>query len=206
MCLEAVMRNESPCGWEQDLAWRMSLAAPEDMVRGRLFNSALATVEKWGDAGAVRSCREATGEACFLDSFNYPLRAFLRLLARAASLLAERLGGGEAVLRELGRHVNTGFMSSPVGRLALLMTYGSPKRMMDSVPDIYRQSTSFGEYEVVWTGPSSGRLLLRGDLLPGACHEGVLESLLRSAGGRGVRVLRQWERGLDGEYTFSWGE
>jgi uncharacterized protein (TIGR02265 family) len=77
--------------------------------------------------------------------------------------------------------------------------------MMQSVPDMYRHSLSFGEQSVVWTGQSRGRFLLKGDLLPSACHEGVLAALLESAGGRRVRVSREWVHGLDGEYEFSWG-
>ncbi len=75
---------------------------------------------------------------------------------------------------------------------------------MDCLPDIYRQSLSFGKQSVVWTGLSSGHLVLRGDFLPSACHEGGLEAVLLAAGGRRVRVERRWAEGLDGEYAFSW--
>ncbi|HEX8436345.1 TIGR02265 family protein [Archangium sp.] len=194
----------SPCGWERDLAWRLSQAAPEDTVRGVFFNGALAAVRELGDAEAVRCCLEASGEERFLDYFSYPLEAFLRLLACAARKLRGRFGCMEGALRELGRHANADFLASPVGRAAVLLASGSPRRMMDTVPDLYRQSWSFGAREVVWTGPSSGRVRLHGDLLPSACHEGVLEALLRAAGGRGVRVAREWTHGLDGEYAFSW--
>jgi uncharacterized protein (TIGR02265 family) len=205
MCIEAVTLTEAPCEWERDLEWRLSVAAPEDSVRGLFFNSALEAVGKLGGEEAVRGCRRASGEERFLDFYSYPLRAFLRLLGSAARELGARVGGGEAVLRELGRHANAGFLASPVGRMAVLMSYGSPRRMMQSVPDIYRHSLSFGEQSVVWTGQSRGRFVLRGDLLPSACHEGVLEALLESAGGRRVRVSREWVDGLDGEYAFSWG-
>jgi uncharacterized protein (TIGR02265 family) len=205
MCIEAVTLTEAPCEWERDLEWRLSVAGPEDSVRGLFFNSALEAVRKLGGEAVVGRCQVAGGEARFLDFYSYPLRAFLRLLGSAARELGARVGGGEAVLRELGRHANAGFLASPVGRMAVLMSYGSPRRMMQSVPDIYRHSLSFGEQSVVWTGQSQGRFVLRGDLLPSACHEGVLEALLESAGGRRVRVSREWVRGLDGEYAFSWG-
>jgi uncharacterized protein (TIGR02265 family) len=205
MSIEAVALTESSCGWERDLEWRMSVAAPEDTVRGLFFNGTLAAVAKLGGEAVVRSCLEAGGEGCFLDTFSYPLRAFLRLLGCAARELGEKLGGGEAVLREVGRHANASFLASPMGRMAVLMSYGSPRRMMESVPDMYRHSLSFGAQTVVWTGPGRGRFVLRGDLLPSACHEGVLEALLESAGARGVRVSRERVDGLDGEYAFSWG-
>ncbi|HEX8818512.1 MAG TPA: TIGR02265 family protein [Archangium sp.] len=204
MRAESMTLAEAPRGWEQDLAWRMAVAAPEDTVRGTFFNGTLAAVRKLGDAEAVRSCQAASGEEKFLDFFNYPLRAFLRLLECAAHQLGARWGGGEAVLRELGRHVHSDFLASPVGKTAVLLAYGSPRRMLETAPDIYRQSMSFGEQVVVWTGPRSGRFVLRGDFLPAVCHEGVLEALIQAAGGRRARVEREWANGLDGEYRFSW--
>lgn len=201
---EALTLAGTVSGWEQDLSWRMAAAAPEDTVRGTFFNGTLAAVRKLGGAETVRCCLEASGEEKFLDFFSYPLRAFLRMLECAARRLGERWGGGEEVLRELGRHAHADFLVSPVGKAAVLMSYGSPRRMVDTAPDIYRHSMSFGEHEVVWTGLSSGRFLLRGDFLPSVCHEGVLEALIRVAGGRRVRVKREWAHGLDGEYRFSW--
>jgi uncharacterized protein (TIGR02265 family) len=204
MTCEAMTQAERESDWEQELSWRMAAAAPEETVRGTFFNGTLAAVKKLGDAETVRCCREASGEEKFVDFFSYPLRAFLRLLQCAAERLGPRLGGGEVVLRELGRHAHADFLASPVGKAAVLMSYGSPRKLVDTAPDIYRHSMSFGEQEVVWTGPSSGRFRLRGDFLPSVCHEGVLEALIRVAGGRRVRVEREWTHGLDGEYRFSW--
>jgi uncharacterized protein (TIGR02265 family) len=204
MDLEMMTVTESPCGWERDLAWKMSQAAPADTVRGVFFNGALSAVRELGDEEAVRHCLEASGEQKFLDFFSYPLESFLRLLACAARRLGRQLGCMEAALRELGRHANADFLASPVGRAALLLASGSPRRLMETAPHIYQQSLSFGVREVVWTGPSCGRVRLWGDLLPSACNEGALEALLHAAGGRGVRVEREWTEGLDAEYAFSW--
>ncbi len=204
MTCEAMTLAESVWGWEQELSWRMAAAAPEDTVQGSFVNGTLAAVRKLGDAETVRCCLEASGEKKFIDFFSYPLRGFLRLLECAARRLGARWGGGEVVLRELGLHAHTDFLVSPVGKTAVLMSYGSPRKLVDTAPDIYRHSMSFGEQEVVWTGPSSGRFRLRGDFLPSVCHEGVLEALIRVAGGRGVRVERAWAHGLEGEYRFSW--
>ncbi len=204
MNLNAMALTDSPCGWERDLEWRMSQVAPADTVRGVFFNGALAAVRELGDEEAVRHCLAASGEQKFLDFFSYPLEAFLRLLACAARRLGRRLGCMEAALRELGRHANADFLASPVGRAAVLLASGSPRRLMESAPHIYSQSLSFGVREVVWTGPRRGLVRLWGDLLPSACHEGALEALLHAAGGREVRVEREWTHGLDAEYAFSW--
>jgi uncharacterized protein (TIGR02265 family) len=58
---------------------------------------------------------------------------------------------------------------------------------------------------VEWTGPSSGRVVKRGDYLPVACQEGALEYLLCATGGQRVRVEREWVDGLDGGVAFAWG-
>jgi uncharacterized protein (TIGR02265 family) len=190
--------------WEQDLLWKMYQAMPEDTVRGVSFNGTLEAVEALGGEEVARECLRVAGEEKFLDYYSYPIRSLLRMLYCAAKRLGPRFGGGEVVLRRLSRHANADFLSSLVGKAALLLAYGSPWRMMDMAPQLYRQISSFGERTVAWTGRRSGRFLLRGDLLPAACHEGALEAFIQAAGGREVRVVRRWVEGLDGEYAFSW--
>ncbi|HYO54255.1 TIGR02265 family protein [Archangium sp.] len=204
MSMQAVALMDSPSDWEQDLVWRMSQATPEDTVCGVFFNGTLEAVRRLGDESAVRRCLEASGEEKFVDFFNYPIRSLLRMLYCAAGLLAPRYGGGEAVLRELGRQVNADYLASPLGRAAKLLATGSPRRMMETAPDIYRQTMNFGELSVVWTGLCSGRVVRRGDFLPAACHEGALEDMLSAMGGRRVEVKLEWVDGLDGGFAFSW--
>jgi uncharacterized protein (TIGR02265 family) len=204
MELLAVTRTDPACDWERELVWRMSQARPEDTVRGVFFNGTLGAVRRLGDAEAVQCCLLAADEEGFVDFFQYPVRSLLRMLYFAAGTLGPVLGGVEAVLRDLGRQIITTYLASPVGRATAVLVHGRPRRMLESAPDIYRQMLGFGEVSVTFTGPSQGRLMLRGDYLPAACHEGALEHLLHAMGGRGVKVERQWVKGLDGEYAFSW--
>ncbi len=205
MCAEAMRLSEAGSSeWEQDLLWKMSRAMPEDTVRGVFFNGTLEAVEALGGEKVARECLEVAGEEKFLDYYSYPIRSLLRMLYRAAKHLGPGFGGGEAVLRRLSRHANADFLSTVVGKAALLLAYGSPRRMVDMAPQLYRQLSNFGEQTVVWTGRSSGRLLLRGDLLPAACHEGALEAFIHAVGGRQVRVECRRVEGQEGEYAFSW--
>lgn len=205
MCVEAMrLADAGSSEWEQDLLWRMSRAMPEDTVRGVFFNSMLEEVEALGGEEVARECLGVAEEERFLDYYSYPIRSLLRMLYCAAKHLGARLGGGEEVLRRLSRHANEDFLSSLVGKAALLLAHGSPRRMVDMAPQLYRQLSSFGEQSVMWTGRNSGWLLLRGDLLPAACHEGALEAFIQAAGGRKVRVERRRVEGLEGEYVFSW--
>lgn len=204
MELLAVSRTDPACEWERELVWRMAQARPEDTVRGVFFNGTLGAVRRMGDAEAVQCCLLAADEERFVDFFQYPVRSLLRMLYFAAGSLGPALGGVEAVLRDLGRHIITTYLASPVGRATAVLVHGRPRRMLESAPDIYRQMLGFGEVSVTFTGPSRGLVVLRGDYLPAACHEGALEHLLHAMGGRGVKVERQWVKGLDGQYAFSW--
>ena len=204
MSMQAVSLMDSPGDWERDLVWRMAQAREEDTARGVLFKGTLEAVRRLGDESAVRGCLEASGEEGFVDVFSYPIRSLLRMLACAARQLAPRYGSGEAALRELGRRANADYLASPLGRVVKVLTHGSPRRMMESAPDIHRQTMSFGALSVEWTGLSSGRVVRRGDFLPAACQEGALEGLLRATGGRRVWVKREWVDGLDGGFAFAW--
>jgi uncharacterized protein (TIGR02265 family) len=204
MSMQAVALMEAPGDWERELVWRMSQATPEDTARGVLFKGMLEAVRELGDEAAVRVCLEASGEERFVDVFSYPIRSLLRLLACAARRLAPEYGGGEAALKALGRRANADYLSSPLGRVVRVLTHGSPRRMMESAPDIHRQTMSFGKLSVEWTGLSSGRVVKRGDFLPAACQEGALEELLCATGGRRVWVRREWVDGLDGGFAFAW--
>jgi uncharacterized protein (TIGR02265 family) len=204
MSMQAVALMDSPSEWERDLVWRMSQARPEDTARGVLFKGTLEAVRALGDESAVRCCLEASGEERFVDVFSYPIRSLLRMLSCAASQLAPGYGGGEGALRELGRRANADYLASPLGRAVKVLTHGSPRRMMESAPDIYRQTMSFGALSVEWTGLSSGRVVRRGDFLPAACQQGVLENLLCATVGRRAWVRREWVDGLDGGFAFAW--
>ncbi|AKI98483.1 uncharacterized protein (TIGR02265 family) [Archangium gephyra] len=206
MSMQAVVLLDTPgeSDWERDLAWRMAQATAEDTARGVMFKGTLEAVRGLGDESAVRHCLEASGEEHFVDAFSYPIRSLLRMLACAARQLAPRYGGGEAALRALGRRTKADYLSSPLGRVVKVLTHGSPRRMMESAPDIHRQTRSFGKLSVEWTGLSSGRVVSRGDFLPAACQEGVLEELLCATGGRRAWVKREWVDGLDGGFAFAW--
>ncbi|WNG51681.1 DUF2378 family protein [Archangium minus] len=200
----AVRSMEPPSNWEQDLVWRMSRARPRHTVRGLNFTGALEAVRSLQGEKAVQRCLEVGGEEKFLDFFSYPAHSLLRMYSFAAELLAPTLGGGDAVLRELGRRATLDFLASPVGRAAKVLAQGNPRRMVESAPEIYRQTMGFGSLSVEWTGPRSGCVVRRGDFLPAECHEASFEQLLRSMGVRQAKVRRAWVDGLEGGLAFSW--
>jgi uncharacterized protein (TIGR02265 family) len=203
---EEVRQVMESIGSEQDVTQRQALAIPGEMARGMFFQATLDAVRTLGDEEAVRCCLEASGEEKFVDFFNYPVGANIRLLFTAARLLRERCGGLEEALRQLGLRSGAQFMGSAAGKALLLLARGEPGRLVGHLPSVYRAAVSYGERSVVWTGPTSGRILMRREFMPYPFHEGLLAGVLEVGKVREARVLGRQLSTLDSEYDISWVE
>jgi uncharacterized protein (TIGR02265 family) len=192
--------------WEQDLAQRLRLARPEDSVRGMFANGLLDAVRSLAGDEAVSHCLEASGQSRFVDFFNYPISAHLRVVFTGARFLVPKFGSMEEALRQLGRRSAADFMDSAAGKTMMkLLARGDPRRLVDALPSAYRMSLTFGNHKVEWLGPTSGRYILTRNFIPLPSHEGVLRALLETSNARDIRVCgRQTSGLLDGEYEFSW--
>jgi uncharacterized protein (TIGR02265 family) len=183
---------------------RTGLTTSEDTIRGMLFNGTLEALRSVDDGALARRCLEESGEARFLDFFNYPARLHGRMVATALPVLAEEYGSAEEALRQLGRLVANRFMRVGAGKVMLSLSPSNPRQLVYALPMAYRMAVSFGEYEVRWTGPRSGRFILKRDFMPHLFHEGVVEASLELWGARGVRVSGRPMGGLDSECDFCW--
>ena len=200
----ASVRWANPDSWQQELARRMCLATSRDTIRGLLFNGTLEVLKGLGGEALVKRGMEACGEARFLDFFSYPVGMHFRMIAAALPELTEEYGDPEEALRELGRQVPARFLVVGGNKAMMALSPGSPRQLMCSVPMAYRLVANFGEYSLSWTGPYSGRLVLKGDFMPHPFHEGVLETLLGLGGAREVAVRGRQTGGLDSECDFCW--
>ncbi|HYO58627.1 TIGR02265 family protein [Archangium sp.] len=190
--------------WEQELERRMYLMTSEDTIRGMLFNGTLEVLRSVGDGSLVKRCIEESGEARFLDFFSYPARMHCQMVTTALPMLAEQYGGSEEALRQLGRLVANRFMQVGAGKVMLSLTPRNPRQLVYALPMAYRMAVSFGEYEVRWMGPRSGRFVLKRDFMPHPFHEGVVETSLELWGAREVWVSGRPTGGLDSECDFCW--
>ncbi len=190
--------------WEQELERRMCLATAEDTVCGLYFNSTLAVLQSVGDEALVKRCVEASGEERFLDFFHYPVRLQGQMVSAALPTLTEEYGSAEEALRQLGRLGAKHFLRAGVGKAMLSLSPGSPRQLLSSLPTAYRLSVSYGHYELKWTGPRSGRFVLKGDFMPHPFHEGTVSTLLERGGAREVWVSGWPTGGLDSECEFCW--
>lgn len=191
--------------WEKELARRLQPAQPDDTVRGLFSNGILDAVRSLAGDEAARSCLEASGQAKFVDFFNYPIRAHLRLVYTGARFLAPRYGSIEEALRQLGRRSTSDFLNSAAGKTMKLLARGDPKRLLDTLPSAYRVSLTFGTQTIEWKGPTSGRYILERDFIPVPCHEGVMMALIETTHVPNVKVQGRQLGLLDSEYDFSWG-
>ncbi len=188
----------------RDLEKRLSLATREDTARGMFFNGVLDAVRTLGGEEAVARCLEASGEKKFVDFFNYPVSAFLKLAYSAAEVMGPRYGGFEGALRRMGSQATTDFLSSTAGKTLLLLAAGSPKRLVSNLHAGYRAAVSYGDRGVTWTGDKSGIFTMKRDFMPPAYHEGTLQAVIEAVGGMQVKVQGRQVGPLDTEYTLSW--
>ena len=173
--------------WLQDLARREAFMKPEHTMRGFFFNGTLAYIRALGDEALARRCLEASGEERFVDFFNYPFQRMCPVLRTALPPLAERFGGAGA-LREIGRRASQDFLASAAGRALLLLTQNRPRSLMSSLSAAFQLSVSFGRTELVWEGPTQGRLVQEQALLPPPFHEGAVRRLLEATTAQELHV------------------
>ncbi|HEY8208351.1 MAG TPA: TIGR02265 family protein [Myxococcaceae bacterium] len=187
-----------------DLAERLSMAAPGDTAKGVLFNAALTAVARVLDASAADACRAATGERRFIDFFNYPVSSFLRLSFTAAELSRSKLGGLDAAFRTLGKQAVDDFLSTAAGKTLRSLGTREPHRLLATLPSAYRTALNHGERHILLASEDRYVLRMRRDFLPHAYHEGVLSALLPSLGLDGAQVLGRRVGVLDADYEITW--
>ncbi|MCP3165734.1 DUF2378 family protein [Myxococcus qinghaiensis] len=188
----------------RELEERVSLATREDTARGLFFNGVLGAVKVLGGEGAVQRCLAVAGEKKYIDFFNYPVAAFLRLSFTAAQVMGPQLGGFDPALRRMGVQATSDFLSSAAGKTLLLLAGNSPKRMLGNLHSGYRAAVSYGERGVKWTSETSGVFTMKRDFMTPAYHEGVLQAVIEAMGGKQVHVSGKKTGPLDAEYTLSW--
>jgi uncharacterized protein (TIGR02265 family) len=173
-------------------------------VRGFFFNGLLENLQNLGDEALMRRCLEACGQEHFLDFFSYPAQLLSTILLTALPPLAERCGGGEEALRQLGRQATQDFLASVAGRAMLLTAHGRPKPLLDSLPSGFRVALSFGNAELVWTGATRGSVRMHPSHMPPPFHEGMVRQMLEATGARGISVSAQDTGELVVTCEFSW--
>jgi uncharacterized protein (TIGR02265 family) len=198
------MSHEARSDWARELKKREELATPRETTRGLFFTSMLEAVRALGDEAALARCQKALEGQQLVPFFNYPLPLLLRLTAAVGEELSGRYGSPEEAMRVLGRKATRDFLSSALGNAVRLMAGRDIKQMLSSMQTFYRMTANYGERSVVWSGPSSGRVVMRNCYMPLTYHEGVLQESIEQFGTKAVRVRGQWVGPLDSTFDISW--
>ncbi|MFE8595431.1 TIGR02265 family protein [Archangium violaceum] len=188
----------------EDLESRLRLATPEYTTRGILFLATLASVRELGGEAMVKRCVEASGESEFVEFFNYPTSALLRMLGTAAGLLGASLGGYAEVLRYIAKRTVETYMTSVVGRSAQLVSSTDPMRLVRTLEALYKVSMVYSEPTVVWKGPKRGVLTVQRTFTPLAYHEGGALTLGAMLGLKNVEAYARPTGPLSLELEISW--
>ncbi|AKQ70635.1 hypothetical protein A176_007547 [Myxococcus hansupus] len=188
----------------RELRQRCALATPDDTARGMFFRGVLETVRRVGGASMEQLCRQSLPEKRYIDFFSYPITQFLPLAFQAAGLLSESCGSLSAAHRLMGEKATHDFLESVAGRTMLMLAYDEPRLLLGQLPTGFLAAVSYGERSMVWTGPRSGRFVMKRDFMPAPYHEGVLRAALEAVGARDI-VVQGRELGLlDTEFALSW--
>lgn len=191
---------------EVELENRLSLASPQDMVRGMFFRSVREAVLALAGPEAVEDClADCASGSGFVDFFSYPTQDFLRVLRRAARRMSGAAGGFEGAMRVLGHLGTASFLESPAGNAAHVVLAGSPRQVLENLPLAYKlMMPAGGTMTVARDGYTRSRVLLTRDFLPCSYMEGSLEAQLKKAGASGLRLSGRRTGPLSSEYELSW--
>ncbi len=190
--------------WLQVLERRHAFVRPEHTMRGFFYKGMLENIRTLGDEALMRHCLEACGQQHFVDFFNYSVESLFPILFTALPTLAERHGGTEGALRQIGRQSSIDFLRSVTGKAMLLLAQGRPRPLVNSMPAAFRVAMSHGTGKVEWRGPTQGRLTTETSFMPPPFHEGMVWQMLESARAQDIHVSARATGELDVVTDFSW--
>jgi uncharacterized protein (TIGR02265 family) len=186
----------------------LSLPTPSDTVRGLFLNGLMAVVKHHGGEDALKQCYQLLGDKRFERSFisfsSYPTSDFLRVLIAASQVLAPKFGNPESTARQLGAATVRDFLESMAGRTLLLLSGGSPERLLSNVPAAYRAASNFGERTVKMRGDKAAVVTFTRDFMPLPHTEGVLLAVLQASHVRNPQITSRALGPLDSEYVLTW--
>ncbi|MBU8897281.1 TIGR02265 family protein [Corallococcus sp. H22C18031201] len=198
---------DTPEAVERDLSQRLAAVSDSDTTRGMFFLGVLDAVRFLGGESAVTGCLAQAGEQRdFVPMQTYPIGRFLKLAYVAGHQLAAQFGGFEDAMRRIGTQATLDFLNSMFAREFVAQAGGDPKKLLDLLHSGYRTALSFGERSVEWTGPRSGRVLMKRSIMPIPYNEGVLRGALEMVGARDVQVTGRVISLDEAVYDTSWDD
>ncbi len=186
-----------------ELAVRIAAAQPGDSVRGLFFKTVFSLIQQHAGLAALAGVRVGELSGDYSELRSYPVRDFLTLLYRAADALEDTLGPENAVFHACGETGVTRYSTGPGMLIFGIISRGDPQKLFAGAQMGYSAAVSYGSREYLATGPKSGTLHVRRDMLPPAYHEGILTGALKVLGLKGT--ARAHAQGVDRvDYDIQW--
>jgi uncharacterized protein (TIGR02265 family) len=186
-----------------ELATRIAAAQPGDLVRGLFFKTVFSLIQQRAGLAVLERVRVDALATDYSDLRTYPAKDFLTLLYRAADALEDVVGPEHAVFFACGETGVTRYATGPGMLIFGIISRGDPQKLFAGAQMGYRAAVTYGSREYVTTGPKSGTLRVRGDMLPPAYHEGILTGALTVLGLKGS--ARAHAHGVDRvDYDIRW--
>jgi uncharacterized protein (TIGR02265 family) len=173
-----------------ELAARIAAARPGDSVRGMFFKTVFGLIQQHVGLSAVARVRVDSLATDHSELQWYPVQDFLTLLYRAADVLEDPLGSENASYYACGETGVTRYSTGPGMLIFGIISRGDPQRLFAGAQMGYRAAVSYGIREYASTGPKSGTLHVRRDMLPPAYHEGILTGAMKVLGLKGTAQAR----------------
>lgn len=186
-----------------ELAARIAVAQPGDSVRGLFFKTVFSLIQQRAGLSALAAVRVDALATDYSDLRSYPVQDFLTLLYRAADVLEVALGSEDAVYHACGETGVTRYATGPGMLIFGIISRGEPHKLLAGAQMGYSAAVSYGMREYSTTGPRSGTLRVRRDMLPPAYHEGIITGALKVLGLKGTARARA--HGVDRvDYDIQW--
>ncbi|AKF79229.1 hypothetical protein MFUL124B02_02030 [Myxococcus fulvus 124B02] len=188
---------------KSELAARLAATQPGDAVRGLFFKAVFSLVQQKAGLAAMEQVRVGALAKDYSDLRTYPVQEFLNLLYLAADALEEPMGSEEAVYHACGESNVTRYSTGPGMLIFGIISRGDPQKLFSGAQMGYSAAVTYGTREYVTTGPKSGTLRVRRDMLPPAYHEGILTGALKVLGLKGT--AKAHPQGIDRvDYDITW--
>jgi uncharacterized protein (TIGR02265 family) len=192
----------------QQMNERARAARDDDVLLGMFFERVLDRVrETVNEASAQKLRAETVGGKKFTAFFRYPVTDYLKLLGGAASEQSRALSiPWNQAVEEVARSQVSTLFESALGRTLLMMTGSDPQRLLTAAPGGYKSVVSFGERSYEKTGPRSGVLRYRRELLGPSFSQALNHQAITSACKVDLRVETKVldSSGLDFDLLVSW--
>ncbi|NNB85060.1 DUF2378 family protein [Corallococcus exiguus] len=186
-----------------ELAARIATLQQGDSVRGLIFKSVLGLVQQHAGAIGMEQLRVGELNHDYAELRSYPARELLTMLYSAADVLESALGAQDAVFHACGEVSITRYSTGPGMLVFGIISRGDPQKLFAGAQMAYSAAVSYGNREYLTTGPKSGTLRMRRDMMPPAYHVGILTGSLKVLGLTGKATAKP--QGIDRvDYDIEW--